>query len=73
MIKTFAHVTLRSGEKMYVAFEDDATREVAVCNLPSFSNCNEKDIPAGSLPIHFWYYGDRNIEVVNKNPIAKEK
>jgi hypothetical protein len=66
---TFAKVILRSGEKPYVAFEDEATETVAKCNLPSVVMCTKKDIEK-LHNIHFWYYGDRTIKQIEENPIA---
>ena len=69
---TYAHVTLRNGDKSYVAFEDEATKTVAQCNLPVCVMCGIRDIPKISHPVHFWYYGDRSEKQVNSNEVAKE-
>jgi|WetSurMetagenome_2_1015567.scaffolds.fasta_scaffold01346_23 hypothetical protein len=67
---SYAHITLRNGEKLYVAFEDEATKTMAVCGLPSCIMCKLKDIPEKDKPVHYWFYGDKSIKQVMSNRIA---
>ena len=70
---TYAHITLRNGEKLYAAFEDEATKIMAECGLPSCTMCKLKDVPEKDKPVHFWFYGDKSMKQVMSNETAYKK